>query len=145
MESDFDRATRAASANEMPPPFRAALDEHAALVGIEGPVLSTARAAAVTESTPHRRRLLRRQRPHVTWMVVCADVLAVVGDASGAPVGSLYRLAELEAKPFSSPLVQDEGLEATALPVGGSERVSVFLPLAPGPPRDAIAAALALA
>jgi hypothetical protein len=28
------------------------------------------------------------------------------------------------------------------LPVGGSERVSVFLPLAPGPARDAIAAAL---
>ena len=72
-----------------------------------------------------------------------ADHLAVVSDASGAPVASLYRRSELEARPFDTSLVQDEGLDVTALPVGGTERASLFLPLAPGPARDAIAAALA--
>jgi hypothetical protein len=145
MEPDFDRSTRGATADEVPDAFRTALEEHAALVGFEGPVLSGARATAVTDSTPRRKRLLRRTRAHVTWMVVGADALAVVSDASGAPVASLYRLAELEAKTFSSPLVRDEGLDVMALPVGGSERASVFLPLAPGRARDEIAGALALA
>jgi hypothetical protein len=49
---------------------------------------------------------------------------------------------DLEAKPFDSPLVEDEGLDVVAMPVGGSERAAVFLPLAPGAARDAIAAAL---
>lgn len=126
----------------MPSPFRAALEEHAARVGLEGPPLDTARAAAVTDSTPRKRGLLRRNRPHSTWIVVTDDHLAVVSDASGAPVASLYRLSELEAKPFDTSLVEDEGLDVVALPLGGTERASTFLPLAPGPARDAIAAAI---
>ena len=127
----------------MPEAFRAALDEHAALVGFEGFALDGARAAAVTESTPRSRGFLRRRREHATWIVVGAEVLAVVSDASGRPVASLYRLGDLEAKPYGSPLVEDEGLEVTAMPFGGSERVSAFLPLSHGAEYDALLAALA--
>lgn len=140
--SDFTRATRAADPGDMPAPFRAALEAHAELVGFGLGALAEPRAVAVTESSPRSRGFLRRRRPYVTWMVVGADALAVVGDASGRPVASLYRLAELEAKPFASPLVDDEGLDVVAMPVGGSERVSAFLPLSPGPERDALTAAL---
>lgn len=142
MQSEFDRSTRSADPRAMPPEFRAALDTHAELVGHRGPLLDAAQATAVTDSTPRKRGLLRRNRAHSTWMVVTDDVLAVVSDASGRPVASLYRRAELEAQPFGSPLVQDEGLDVVALPAGGSERVSVFLPLAPGPARDELAASL---
>ena len=104
--------------------------------------LATVRAAAVTASTSRTRGFLRRRRPHATWIVVTAVHLVVVSDASGGPVASLYRLDELEAKPFDATLVEDEGLDVVAMPVGGSERVSLFVPLAPGPARDEIAAAL---
>jgi hypothetical protein len=139
---DFTRATRAAVPSEMPPPFRAALEAHAELVGFGLGALAEPRAVAVTDSTPRSRGFLRRRRPYTTWMLAAGDVLAVIGDAAGRPVASLYRLGELEAKPFESPLVEDEGLDVMALPVGGTERVSVFLPLAPGPEREALASAL---
>ena len=126
----------------MPQPFRDALDRHAALVGVEAQPLATARVAAVTDSTPRSRGFLRKRRPHSTWIVVTAEHLVVVSAASGESVASLYRLGELEAKPFDSSLVEDEGLDVMAMAVGGSERVSVFLPLAPGGARDAVAAAL---
>jgi hypothetical protein len=75
-------------------------------------------------------------------MLLGDDALAVVSDASGEPVASLYRLDALEAKPYDPALVADEGLDVVAMPVGGSERVSVFLPLADGPARDELLAAL---
>jgi hypothetical protein len=140
--SDFERASRSAGAHEVPPPFRAALEAHAALVGFEGSPLEAARVAVVTESTPRSRGFLRRRREHATWVVVSADVLVVLSDASGRPVASIYRLDGLEVKAFESPLVEDEGLDVMAMPVGGSERVSLFVPVAEGPARDALAAAL---
>jgi hypothetical protein len=140
--ADFERVSRVAGPGEMPAPFAAALDAHAELVGAGDSPLAGVRASAVTDSTPHSRGLLRRRRPHSTWIAVTGEHLVVVGDASGAPVASLYRLAELEARPFESPLATDEGLDVVAMPVGGGERVSVFVPLAPGPAREAILAAL---
>ena len=142
MQSDFERVTRSADATEMPAPFREALDRHAALVGVEGDPLAGARAAAVTESTPRSRGFLRKNREHSTWMVVTADRLVIVSDASGDPVPSIYRLGDLEARTYDPSLVADEGIDVMAMPVGGTERVSAFLPLAPGPARDAVAAAL---
>lgn len=140
--SDFSRASRTASASEMPSEFRAALESHAELVGVDAAALDDARAVAVTESTPRSRGFLRRRREHTTWIVVADAVLVVVSDASGEPVASIYRRDGLEARPFSSPLVEDEGLDVVAMPVGGTERSSLFVPLAEGPARDAILAAL---
>ena len=140
--ADFERASRLADPSEMPAPFAAALEAHAELVGVAGSPLATVRAAAVTESTPRSRGFLRTRREHSTWMVVTAEHLVVVSEASGRPVASLYRLGGLEAKPFDASLVTDEGLDVMAMPLGGSERVSVFLPLAPGAARDAVAVAL---
>ena len=140
-ESDFTRTTRAAAARHLPSDFATALEAHAEAVGASWRP-DAARLVAVTESEPRSRGFLRRRRAHSTWILLGDEALAVVSDAAGRPVASLYRLDGLEAKPYSSPLVADEGLDVIAMPVGGSERVSVFLPLADGAVRDELLAAL---
>jgi hypothetical protein len=142
LPADFTRSSRRASEHELPPEFRAALERHAELVGADLASLDDARAVAVTESMPRSRGFLRRRREYATWILVGEPLLVIVSDASGQPVASTYRRDDLEARPFSSPLVEDEGLDVVAMPVGGSERVSVFVPLEPGPVRDEILAAL---
>jgi hypothetical protein len=142
LTSDYARTSRTAAAHELPPEFRAALDGHAERVGSERAALDEVKAAAITVSTPHKRGFIRRRREYTTWIAVTAGGLVVVSDASGRPVASVYRLDGIEVKPFSSPLVEDEGLDVVAMPVGGSERSTVFVPLTEGPARDAIVAAL---
>jgi hypothetical protein len=139
---EFTRTSRSVSANEMPVEFRSALERHSELVGIDPEALGDVRAAAITVSTPHKSGFLRRRREYTTWIAVTAGGLVVVSDASGDPVASVYRLDGIEVRPFASPLVEDEGLDVVAMPVGGSERSTVFVPLADGPAREAIVAAL---
>lgn len=140
--ADFTRTSRTASAGELPPEFRAALERQAELVGVDRAALDDVQAAAITVSTPHRRGFLRRRREYTTWIAVTGAGLVIVSDASGGPVASVYRRDDLEARPFSSPLAEDQGLDVVAMPVGGSERSTVFVPLAEGPAREAIVAAL---
>lgn len=142
MTAEFTRTSRSASGHDLPPDFRTALDRHAELVGVDRVALGEVKAAAITLSTPHKRGFIRRRREYTTWIAVTGGGLVVVSDASGDPVASVYRLDGIEVRLFASPLVEDEGLDVVAMPVGGSERSTVFVPLADGPAREAIVAAL---
>ncbi|MDQ3934033.1 MAG: hypothetical protein M3340_05310, partial [Actinomycetota bacterium] len=128
--SDYLRTTTERSAAELPPGFRAAVEEHAERVGAGSP-LADVRAACVTSSEPAGGGGLfrRRKRAYDTWLLLGAGVLTVVTDASGRPVVSLYRLSEIEVKRFDSTLVEDTGLDVIGLPLGATERSSAFLPL----------------
>ena len=71
----------------------------------------------------------RRKRPYDTWIVVGAELLTVVSDASGAPAVSIYRLREIEVKRYDSKLIEDDGLDVTGAPLGATERSAAFVPL----------------
>ena len=142
-DAQFTRSSRIASEGDVPPGFREELGRHAELVGVDPEGLGEIRAAAITVSTPQSRGLLRRRREYTTWIAVTAAGLVIVSDASRSPVASIYRVDGLELREFSSPRVEDAGLDVVAMPVGGSERSSVFVPLEEGPAREAIITALA--
>jgi hypothetical protein len=142
--SEWLRTTDAAGPDELPAAFRAAVEAHAERVGVSAP-LADVRACAVTHSEPPSGGgfLRRRKRPYDTWILAAGELVVVVSDASGDPVVSLYRRAEVEVKRYDPVLIEDSGLELTGMPLGATAGSSAaFVPLGSGPAAEAIEAAL---
>jgi len=141
----WHRQTAERRAEELPPAFRAAVDAYAEREGL-GDLLDAETTVCSTRSEPTDaagRGLFRRPPPpYETWLLLSATALVVVSDASGSPVAIVFRPGDLDVRRFSSPLVDDDGLEVTGAAVGASERATLFLPLDDGPAGRAFAAAL---
>ena len=99
-----------------------------------------------TVSEPVRRWFLRRNKPVETTLVLRAELLFVVARVEGREHVMVYRLSEIEVRPFASELIADVGLELSGTQIGASERSVAFLPVDEGPDgsgfRTALGAAL---
>ena len=131
--ADYSRSTRTVAIDQLDAPLldaiKALLHRHELDI-----VLLDAIGAAVTESTPTKKRWFgRRRRPYTTGIVLTPTWLLWASDASGTPVASMCRLTDADVRRFRSDLADDVGIEVTGfLDPSASTRSTAFVPVDAG-------------
>ena len=129
--SDYARTTVRATAADLTPELRELVREQALKAGIEDDPLGAGGTGIRTDSEPLRKRgLLRRmaRASSVTALITADSLLVLTGTDDSPPAVLTYRLDEIDVAEFSSPLIDDAGLDVTGFTRGATERHTLFIP-----------------
>ena len=145
--SEWERTTIEVDGPRVPPDVRDALQRYATAHGLEAALNASPRAAIETVSTRLVGRIRKREERtyHLAWLTDALLVLAVQREEGATPSVHAFRLAELDLDSSLAGFAASvgladayaDGIPLTALPLGGTQRGSYFLPAAHGPAGDA--------
>jgi hypothetical protein len=135
--SEWTRFTERFRPGDLSPESHDLVAATAELHGIGTNPLGSAAAAVRTRSEPAGRGGLfrRRLKTNVVEAVIAPPPLILIaGEEGERPHVSLYALDQIEVAEFSSPLIEDTGVEVTGFTLGATgERATRFLPLERNP------------
>jgi hypothetical protein len=145
--SDWTRFTERIRPADLSDAAREAVSAAAELHSVGADPLGSVTEAVRTRSEPAGKRGLFRpkRRPDAVEALIAPPLLILIAGEEGEPPhASLYPLDQIEVAEFSSPLIEDTGVEITGFTVGATgERATRFLPLEANPAGNAFRRALA--